>query len=794
MSRLASTVVAREGLRGAWLVWGLVALCSCGRSARNPNSEGDANGTTGVQASTATSSAGAGAAAETSGSALASGGDGADDDTGSATGTGGVGSRTSASTTGGAGEPSVAACANADDCTAQNPVDLCVGTWDCVDGECVMDTSSAVDCSSTQPEECHDVVCVPATGACEQLPAADARPCGDGYCTEGTCGVRTGTCNPSVVCDGCTSCDAEAQACLVPAGSCNIAGACVPDGTLSEEDGCWFCDAASPDQWSPLPMNTTCWVDDPCFLSFVCDGAGACVGDTAKRPGTPKPKRPISGTRSGSPWAPGDRNTLKPRFVWSEVSNVDACAPITYDLQADHSCADIGSCEFDNPALDVTGLSSTSFRPETDLAVDLTPPVGRRYYWRVRACRANSCSDWSSRRYVDVGRAPHDYNGDGYTDLAIGSAAAITGIYYGSPDGVSPDEVRVATDRDATTGSTGDINGDGFSDMILFSWHDDSNPKGRLNAYMGSATGLSDLPVSEILRRATGNEPVFAEADFEGDGYADLIVHPGLHDSMGDYFKGSATGLPESRTSYFASPEPSTTHQMTRMRSGDINGDAISDFIANSGPIESTYVYVSSGGLPSVATDVVSGLTYSTGHRPHTVLVDTNGDYGDDLVIGMTRSKDHDRGVLYQFLWDGGFPATPSLTLPDTTHPASDNYGTDVVTGLLVGGDEDWELVVSAGASEEGGTLYVYEAFNLTSAVPIELHNPGDPNYTYAFGNPLQVPGDINGDGYDDLIACDTDNDRALVYYGPIEGNDTLPGDIIVETYEDFPQFCNLIQ
>lgn len=673
----------------------------------------------------------------------------------------------------GAGGALEAECQTDLECTGAHPVDLCKGSWTCLGGACVLDGTSAVDCSDVASEECHDVACVPATGACQQVAATDYRACGQGFCSAGTCGFGTGSCEPSTSCQGCTVCSDEAGACVAQAGYCRIGNLCHLDGDLERKGGCSICDSDAPGEWSSLPAGSECTNDDPCYVKFLCDDASGCIGDVPAAPVTPGLVRPISGTRSGSPWAAPERATLRPRFVWAGAAGDPACLPVTFDLQVDDSCVDTASCDFSSPEIDAVGLTASSYLPTTDLPVSPTPPVGARYYWRVRACRAQSCSPWTWINYVDVGRAPHDYNGDGYTDVAVGSYwAGRAAVFYGSTDGISTTSLPVASDRWVTQGSTGDINGDGFSDLVLFSWHDELQPHGRLNAYFGAASGLPAQPDWQIPRMASEPQHFFIGSDYDADGYADLIVRRDGIEFLADSYAGSALGLPASRSAYFANPTYGTTHAMRRILSGDFNADALPDLIFDANPIASTFVYLSDFGLPDTPSDVITGLSNATDQSPNTAVGDTNGDFRDDVAIGMVRSKNHELGVLYLYqAASGGFPASPSLTLPDTTHPAADNYGTDVTGGQLVGRDGRWDVVVTAPHASPASTLYVYETLALQSASPIELHNPGG-GVRYWFGHPMSVPGDINGDGDDDLVVCDSEHEpsaRALVFYGPID-------------------------
>jgi hypothetical protein len=146
----------------------------------------------------------------------------------------------------------------------------------------------------------------------------------------------------TATCTGCTQCDAATRACVPQTGWCQISGSCVQVGTASPTNACMICDAQSPTAWSPAPSGTACSKFDSCFVSFACDAAGTCQGDVPVAPAAPVPARPISGTRTGSPWAPQERNTLRPLFIWGAL--VSSCPKVTYDLQVDDSCDPSSSC------------------------------------------------------------------------------------------------------------------------------------------------------------------------------------------------------------------------------------------------------------------------------------------------------------------------------------------------------------------------------------------------------------------------------------------------------------------
>ena len=98
-----------------------------------------------------------------------------------------------------------------------------------------------------------------------------------------------------------------------------------------------------------------------------------------------------------------------------------------------------------------------------------------------------------------------DVNGDGYNDVFISapyysdaySTAGAVFVFHGSATGVSasPDWSAYGTMDEAHFGwsvaAAGDVNGDGYGDLIVGAPHHGANQEGRVSVYFGSASGLS---------------------------------------------------------------------------------------------------------------------------------------------------------------------------------------------------------------------------------------------------------------------------------------------------------------
>src|SRR5207249_5781797 len=97
--------------------------------------------------------------------------------------------------------------------------------------------------------------------------------------------------------------------------------------------------------------------------------------------------------------------------------------------------------------------------------------------------------------------------------------------------------------------SAGDLNGDGFSDVIVGApqYDNGQTDDGRAFVYLGSASGLGTTPAWTAECDQAGAECGFSVAragDVNGDGFSDVIVGAPYYDNRGRAFVylGSASG------------------------------------------------------------------------------------------------------------------------------------------------------------------------------------------------------------------------------------------------------------
>jgi cysteine-rich repeat protein len=704
-----------------------------------------------------------------------------------------------------------------------------------VAGACVIAGSCYAESDLEPGNPCH--VCAPATDPDGWSNQAEGTSCEDGlFCNGAEACDATGAClapEPGCPTDPCATCDETTDACI-PAGADTVCRPAVSEcdfeetcdgtsylcpadeivaagrvcrasrGSCDPEEVCTGVDAACPAD-EIVAAGTACDDLDACSLASACDAAGTCVGTSFPAPGLPRPFLPQNGVLTGSPYAPARFNTLRPTFRWQDPP-WDGCPTPAYDLQIDDSCTSPGfeTCAFPSPEADVAAIVGVTFVPPTDLPVSATAPVGRRYYWRMRACRGTSCSAWTPVRYLDVGRALQDFNGDGYSDVVVGAPSAGGGsallagaafVYAGSATGITPTAALRIDNPMPQTGalfgwsvaSAGDLNADGYADLVVGAPSQDAPAvdEGNVFVFLGAAAGLPTVP-TVVLDSPLG-EPgadfgrsVAGAGDVDGDGFADLLVGaPGtdgatLDDGAAYLFYGSAAGvaLAPDVTLADRDGEPGGAFGAAVATAGDLNADGYADLVVGAPLADSVavdegraWVFLGSATGPVTATALRLDDPGSQAGAHFGWSVATAGDINvngnSELLVGAPGQSNFAAGEGNIFVYYGtpsGVPATPSGLFDNPLDQAGASEGVAAGVGD-VNGDINPDVVVGAWLEDnpetDEGTAYVYHGCYcgvIRTATPtVTLDDPRD-GTDDRFATTVSGAGDVNGDGFADVI------------------------------------------
>jgi hypothetical protein len=263
-------------------------------------------------------------------------------------------------------------------------------------------------------------------------------------------------------------------------------------------------------------------------------------------------------------------------------------------------------------------------------------------------------------------------NGDGYSDVIIGACNYNTAninagkayLYLGSSSGLQPSPSWNSSGDDQagarfgySVASAGDVNGDGYSDVIIgaCNYNTANTNAGKAYLYLGSSSGLQASPSwtssGDDQASAYFGHSVACAGDVNGDGYSDVIIGACNYNATNGkayLYLGSSSGLQASPSWTSSGDDHAYANFGWSVASaGDVNGDGYSDVIigayqydtanSNAGKV---YLYLgSSSGLKTSPSWTSSGDDQAGARFGHSVAGagDVNGDGYSDVVIGAER-------------------------------------------------------------------------------------------------------------------------------------------------------------
>lgn len=427
------------------------------------------------------------------------------------------------------------------------------------------------------------------------------------------------------------------------------------------------------------------------------------------------------------------------------------------------------------------------------------------------------------------------FNNDTYSDIAIGaphysvnhSNQGAVFVYWGNSTSGITTTIRntlVGSGANVHLGQTvkvlADINQDGYSELIA-SAPSDSNGQtneGRIFLHLGTATGLSNT----VSWTGEGNSDsaylgeTITAADINHDGKTDLVVgaprYSDQYTAQGAVYVYYSNGVSFSSTPDIAFYGNSTWEYFGGgLHCGDVNGDSFADIIvgslyysgANADEGKVFIYYGTASGVETTARWTKVGGSVEASFGQGIATGDVNGDSTPDLIISSVYESNGQayEGRVYSFHGaQRGLSTVYSQRF--NISQASSQFGFAISSAGDVNNDGYDDLLVGAynfdnGQTNEGRAFLFLGSSSGVGVTPAWTYEPNQASAQLG----IAVAGncDFNADGYSDIVVGanlfdngQSNEGRAYIFHGNSSGLPASPT-LTIESNKASAQFARSI-
>lgn len=438
-------------------------------------------------------------------------------------------------------------------------------------------------------------------------------------------------------------------------------------------------------------------------------------------------------------------------------------------------------------------LKATDFLGNVSDLSNITPQT--KFEFEVNGTITGSAADEKFATYVVTG----DFNCDSIPDMAVGvnTGAGQVNFYWGTGAGfqktIGLKILGTVPDERFGAGLTVlDYNGDGCSDLLVRKL----NSVKKAYLYLGRQTWTqrtddsADTGAELILNDTGGDQLVNSAAfDYNGDGFDDIALTVFTGSSApytGEvYVIFGANNLTPMATGVTPQTDSVMTNALVHIKppappasfffGASIVGaknimDATYESLAIGSFIEKSAYILTGGATPTSTLEItdltntqltkITGETSGAAFGFHMAVGDVVGDTNLDLIVSDPNYSNSNAGPGKVYVFDisqGQTSATQAISLTNNTTDHN-NFGFTVHSGKILGQKDDLVIYsknAPVGVGVPRGAIYIYTGLSASGTSDDAFLYMCPTDGSYGYGNFVDFPGDVNGDGYFDFVITD---------------------------------------